>query len=254
MTAIRISIATLLLVVISGVQTWGQDCSSWRVRKLEQPPDWYVTALTQNAPDRSLLVNDSVRRTDYVLSSGETLVYFRCDRRQEDSIGLIGYPSALYLYGKDTVRLDTSYGGYWDLSFSADSTKCAAYAVESYYSDGDMGRVVVFYLRSRSKEFASFAVGGTEIEFSSWGWLAYNDRADLWIYDGTFLQLVLNKGGSYARDGGCMWQHLADIRWSVDGRTCVFKYYPGYETETQYELYAAHLPGPEEQRDSTAQK
>jgi len=165
----------------------------------------------------------------------------------EDTLGFVGYPSALYLYGKDTVRLDTSYGGYGDLSFNADSTQCAAYVIESYDPDGIMGQVVVFYLRSRSKEVASFSIGGAaEVEFSSRGWLAYSDWGDLSIFDGTFLDQVFKKGGSYARDGGCMWQHISDIRWSPDGRICVFKYFPdpGVESETRYELYEVYLPRP----------
>ena len=151
------------------------------------------------------------------------------------------------------MRLDTTFEGYGDITFYADSTKCAAYKIGAYYDDGSSGRVVIFYLESRITEVISLEVGATEVEFSSGGWLAYNDWADLWIYN-SLNELVFKKGGSYARYGECMWQHIADIRWSPDGRSCVFKYYPGLATETQYELYEARLPGPGEESDTTVQK
>ena len=255
MTVRRVSMVTLLICVFSSALVCASDCYVWQVTKLDQAPTWYLAALEKAPSAIERRISNSQRwRTDYIVNSTDTLVYFRHNLMLEDTLGFVGYPSALYLYGKDTVRLDTSYGGYGDLSFNADSTQCAAYVIESYDPDGIMGQVIVFYLGSRSKEVASFSIGGAaEVEFSSRGWLAYSDWGDLSIFDGTFLDQVFKKGGSYARDGGCMCQHISDIRWSPDGRICVFKYFPdpGVESETRYELYEVYLPRPGAERDSS---
>lgn len=241
MTVRRVSMVTLLICVFSGALVWADDCLIWQVRKLDQAPDWYLEALAKAPSAIERRISNSQRwRTDYIVNSTDTLVYFRHNLYMEDSLGCIGYPSALYLYSKDTIRLDTSYGGYGDISFNADSTKCAVFAITSYYPDGVMGQVVVFYLGDGSRHAASFNVGAAEVEFSPREWLAYSDRADLSIFDGTFLDQVFKKGGSYARGGGCMCQHISDIRWSPDGRICVFKYISGLESEAEYELYEIH--------------
>jgi len=218
------------------------DCSEWHIRKLDQAPDWYLEALkaTPSAPESR--VSDSLWRTDYRLSDESTLVHFRSDLRYEPGLG-DGFPGALYLYGKDTVRLDSSFGGYKAPAFTADSTRCAVWERTEINPDFSEGRIVMYELWNGSRTVVTLTIGTSKLAFSPSGWLAYRDWADLWVCDpwGYRSELIFKRGGSYAVGcGNPMWRYLSDIRWSPDGKSIVFKYIPGRGAEAKYELYEAY--------------
>ncbi len=239
----NVLVATCLLIVLVSSDVSGEQDSSWSdnakwlVRKLDQAPGWYVALLERTQPPEEIKINDSLWRTDYVLSPEVLLVRYRGKFyfREEENY-LEGYPSAIYLYGRDTVLLDTGFGGYWNISFNRDSTKCATYEIYSYDPDASSGHIVVLDLVTGAKDTVSRETGPAEAEISCQGRIAFSDWADLYICD-SLNEAQLVKVVLYESDYEYMWQHLADIRWSPDGDCVVLKYFPGWRAETTEELY-----------------
>ncbi len=251
-------IVGLFLCCVLPAQGQPQVCSDWQVRKIDKAPDWYLAAL--NAPPGKVTnLGDSLVRTDYVLNDSVVLVQYQREQFEDyDSEGGLDRfaPGAIYLCGRDTVLLDTSAYGFSSLSFDGDKRSCVAAETEFIGEDYGSASVVQYDLVGLSKIVLRSYVQTQPPQYGpTIPLIAYSDFADLYIaHRGDAGELVFNGGGGYAQDGECRGRWVRDIRWSPDGWTCVFKYRPDREDWRQYELYEAHLLGPEEATEKELRK
>jgi hypothetical protein len=221
-------------------------CSNWQLRKLDKAPAWYVAALDAPPIGRVTNINDSLLRTEYVLNDSLTLV--QCQHTPFETIDSMGRydmiaPGSLYLYGRDTVFLDSCVYGYSELSFAERNRFCVAAETEFIGPDRGSSRLVAYDLPNRDKIIMRSNVVGIPPVFDPvYRLLAYTDYADLYIaYPDDAGELVFKGGGGYAQEGECRDRWIMDIRWSPDGRSLVFKYYKTYPPRGDYELWEACL-------------
>jgi hypothetical protein len=254
--------AIVALTLIGGGQVaHGQPevCSDWQVRKLDKAPEWYEAVLAAPPVGKVTNIGDSLVRTDYVLNDSVTLVQYQ--HEQFEALNDAGWddyfePGAIYLYGTDTVLLDSCAYGYSELSFDGDKRLCVATETEFIGPDGGRCAVVQYDLLERSKTVLRSHVRSQPPQYGPIiSMIAYSDFADLYITSPSDAgELVFNGGGGYAQDGECRGRWVTDLRWSPDGWTCVFKYHPDEGAMNQYELFEAHLLGPVEATERELRK
>ena len=212
------------------------ECSRWSVTELTDPPDWCTLVAEVERPESRSQIAPFSWRIDYALSDSVTLV--RYDRYiadpqfgSEDEPERYWFPnSSLYLYGVDTLLLDSSDHGFQHLSFNRDSTTLVAYKVRFLDDDGSSGGDIIAYdlvtgeivtvrLRTETSVLALDTVNGR---------LAYTDWGDVYICDARFYssELVFKGGGSYAQNSPCPGRRISRMKWSPDGASLVFQYGP----------------------------
>ena len=227
-----------------------QECSEWKVRKLEAAPEWYTKALAVSAGTVKTEVADSLREIEYALNDSTRLIH-----RQVHTLEVFdtirGYhleaPGSFWLYGSDTVRLDSNIVGFSEPSFDPSMTRFVAGEGVSIEDDGSKDNIVMYDLKTRQKTLLHVRAGGRTVaapQFQPSGRhpkVVYADWANVYVYsiEAMGADLVFAHGGSYAQGHGCAYRGVKDIRWSEDGKSFVFKYYPSV-FERAYELYEVY--------------
>jgi len=227
-----------------------QECSEWKVRKLEAAPDWYTKALAVSAGTIRAEVADSLRETEYVLNDSTSLIH-REVHTLEVFDTIRGYhleaPDSFWLYGSDTARLDSNLMGFTSPSFDPSGTRFVTAEVLWIEGDGSKANIVMYDLLKGEKNTFPLRVGGPGIAAPQYQpnkgvpKVAYADWANVYVYsiqeEGA--ELVFARGGSYAQGYGCAYRGVSDIRWSADGERFVFKYFPSVFAPS-YELYEVY--------------
>lgn len=247
MIARRVLITTLLACGVSVAQEQPQVCSHWQVTKLDQAPTWYLEALSAPPIYNETKIGDSLTRRDYVLNDSVTLVQYQHEQFEAlNDIGRLDWfaPGSLYLYGRDTVLLDSNAYGFSELSFDGGKYNCVAKEVEYIGPDWGSSAIVTYYLVRRSKTIVHSHLLGVSPQYSPhYDLVAYTDFADLYVGSiaSQTAELVFKRGGSYVQEGECRGRWIRDIRWSADGRSLVFKYFEHDVFGGDYEIWEVRL-------------
>jgi len=243
-------ICGLLLLQCStvGSNLHGETCSYWKTTQLDTIPEWYRSALDPPPTVVRDSLSDSLLRTVYFIGDSKTIVHYQSGEHEiwDSAANWLKWirPGSLYVCNGDTILIDTDLIGFDDLSFNLDSSRCATVKGGYIHEDGGRGDVVMYDLANLKMTMLHLLVASNSAQMQPVvedPFVAYSDWGDFYIYStaGRHAELVFSRGGSYAQVTDCSRRFISDIRWSKDGTSVIFKYYPDVG-EPEFVLYEVH--------------
>jgi hypothetical protein len=192
---------TITSMLLGSETSIAQRCSNWQVRRIDRAPEWYLTSESspENSPEQRS--GDSSGRIEYPLDSNLSLVQWWQKRRAvgSDTGNYWIAPGSLYLCGADTILIDSNIYGFGPPTFNRDSSQFAVDRFTALSSEGHRSSIMVFDVVSRSaSSLYSWIASCRPAIDSEYGYVAFTDMGDLYVYFDSFFgcELVFRGGGA----------------------------------------------------------